>query len=136
MKIFSNWLKYFNLYFFETLNFADYKYVFRFFTSFFGQKLQFSEVGPFCLFLPNFDHFKPTLEGCQNFWNRLQKLTFSQQIQQLFTLRRDFLTLTFYLTNYCRGRRGFSHPSQPANVSSITPHLNARVTFQKISLQF
>ena len=69
MKIFSIWLKYFNLYFSETLNFADFKYVFRFFISFFYQKLQSSEVGPFCLFLPIFDHFKPTLEGC-SIWSK------------------------------------------------------------------
>ena len=64
MKIFSTCQKYFKLYFSETLNFADFKYVFRFFISFFDQKLQPSEVGPFCLFLPVFGHFKPTLEGC------------------------------------------------------------------------
>ena len=64
MKIFSTCLKYFNLYFSETLNFADFKYVFRFVSSFFNQKLQSSVVGPFCLFLPTFDHFKPTLQSC------------------------------------------------------------------------
>ena len=63
MKIFSTWLKYFNLYFSETLNFADFKYVFRFFISFFDQKLQSSEVAPFCLFLAIFDHFNPTYPG-------------------------------------------------------------------------
>ena len=45
MKIFSTWLKYFNLYFSEAFNFADFKYVFRFFISFFDQKLQPSKVG-------------------------------------------------------------------------------------------
>ena len=63
MKIFFYLLKYFNLYFSETLNFADFKYVFRFFISFFYQKLQSPEMDLFCLFLPIFDHFKPTLEG-------------------------------------------------------------------------
>ena len=57
MKIFSTWPKYFNSYFSEALNFADFKYVFRFFISFFDQKLQPSKVGPFCLFLPVFGHF-------------------------------------------------------------------------------
>ena len=46
--------KIFQFIFFETFNFI----------SFFAQRLQSSEVGPFCLFLPIFDHFKPTLEGC------------------------------------------------------------------------
>ena len=45
MKIFSTCLKYFNLYFSETLNFADFKYVFRFFISFFDQTLQLCKVG-------------------------------------------------------------------------------------------
>ena len=45
MKIFSNWLKCFNLYFSETLNFTDFKYVFRFFISFFDQTLVPSKVG-------------------------------------------------------------------------------------------
>ena len=45
MEIFSNWLKYFNLNFSETLNFADFKYVFRVFISFFDQTLQPSKVG-------------------------------------------------------------------------------------------
>ena len=37
-KIFSSWPKHFNLYFPETLNFAYFKCVFRFFISFFSQK--------------------------------------------------------------------------------------------------
>ena len=45
MKIFSTCPKYFNLYFSETLNFADFKYDFRFFISCFDQKLQPSKVG-------------------------------------------------------------------------------------------
>ena len=44
VKIFSTWLKYFNLYFSETLNFADFKYVLRFFISIFDHKLQPSKV--------------------------------------------------------------------------------------------
>ena len=52
MKIFSTWQKYFNLYFSKTLNFADFKYVLRFFISFFNKKLQSSEVDLFYLFLP------------------------------------------------------------------------------------
>ena len=64
MKIFSTCLKHFNLYFSGTLNYADFKYKFKFVLSFFDEKLQSSEVGPFCLFLPDFDHFMPTLEGC------------------------------------------------------------------------
>ena len=48
----------------EAWKFADFKYVFGFFISFFDQKLQPSKVGPFCLFLPIFDQFLPTLEGC------------------------------------------------------------------------
>ena len=36
---FSTRQKYFNLYFSETLNFADFKYDFRFFISCFDQKL-------------------------------------------------------------------------------------------------
>ena len=40
MKIFSTCLKYFNVYFSETLKFADFKYVFRFFIACFDQKLQ------------------------------------------------------------------------------------------------
>ena len=36
------------IYFSETLNFADFKYVFRFFISCFGQQLQPLAVGP-CL---------------------------------------------------------------------------------------
>ena len=40
------WQKYFNLYFSETsLNFADFKYVFGFFISFYDQKFQPSKVG-------------------------------------------------------------------------------------------
>ena len=45
MKIFQTCLKYFNLYFSEALNFADFKYVFRFFISFFDEKIQPSKVG-------------------------------------------------------------------------------------------
>ena len=56
MKNFSTWPKYFKLYFSETLKFADFKYVFRFFISFFHQKLQPFKVGLLCLFLPVFDH--------------------------------------------------------------------------------
>ena len=40
MKIFSTGSKYFNLYFSETLNFADFKYDFRFLISCSNQKLQ------------------------------------------------------------------------------------------------
>ena len=54
--------KIFKIYFSETLNFAHFKYVFRFFIYFFHQKLQPFKAGPFCLFLPVFDHFKPILE--------------------------------------------------------------------------
>ena len=45
MKIFSTGPKYFNLYFSETLNFADFKYDFGFFISCLDQKLQPSKVG-------------------------------------------------------------------------------------------
>ena len=45
MKNFSTWPKYLKLYFSETLNFADFKYVFRFFISCFNQKLQPTTVG-------------------------------------------------------------------------------------------
>ena len=38
IKIFSTGLKSFNVYFSETLNFAGFKYVFRFFISCFDQK--------------------------------------------------------------------------------------------------
>ena len=38
----------------ETLNFADLKYVFRFFIYFSHQKLQPFKAGPFCLFLATF----------------------------------------------------------------------------------
>ena len=44
-KIFSTWQNYFKLYFSETLNFADFKYVFRFLISCFHQKLESSKVG-------------------------------------------------------------------------------------------
>ena len=49
MKIFSTWLKYLKLYFFEALNIADFKYVFRFFIFCFHPKLQPFKVGPFWL---------------------------------------------------------------------------------------
>ena len=45
MMIFSTWPKYFKIYFSETLNFADFKYVFGFFISCFDQKLQPFKVG-------------------------------------------------------------------------------------------
>ena len=45
MKNFSTWPNYFKLYFSETLNLADFKYVFRFFISCFDQKLQPFKVG-------------------------------------------------------------------------------------------
>ena len=45
MKNFQTCLKYFNLYFSEALKYADFKYVFRFFISFYDQKLQSSKVG-------------------------------------------------------------------------------------------
>ena len=51
------------------MNFADFKYVFRFFISCFHPKLQPSKVGPFCLLLPVFDHFKPTLQSC-SVWSK------------------------------------------------------------------
>ena len=44
MKIFQNCQNYLNLYFSETSNYADFKYVFRFFISFYDQKLQPSKV--------------------------------------------------------------------------------------------
>ena len=44
VKIFQTCQKYFNLYFSETSNYADFKYVFRFFISFYDQKLQTSKV--------------------------------------------------------------------------------------------
>ena len=40
MMIFSTWVEYFDLHSSETLNFADFKNVFRFFISCFRQKLQ------------------------------------------------------------------------------------------------
>ena len=41
----------------EALNFADFKYLFGFFISFFDQKIKPSKVGPFCLFFPILDIF-------------------------------------------------------------------------------
>ena len=45
MKIFQTCLKYFNLHFSEAFYFADFKYLFGFFISFYDQKLQLSKVG-------------------------------------------------------------------------------------------
>ena len=45
MKNFSTWPKYFNLYFSETLNFADFKYDFRFFISFSKVGLKWAKTG-------------------------------------------------------------------------------------------
>ena len=94
MKTFSTWLKYFNLHFSETLNFADFKYVFGFFISFFDQKLQSSEVGPFCLFLPIFDHFKPTLEFKDS---EKYKLKYFSQVEKIFIFSSSFFIFTFDL---------------------------------------
>ena len=60
---FSTCPKYFNLYFSEALNFADFKYVFGFFIFFFDQKIQPSKVGPLCLFLPVFNYFSLLWRG-------------------------------------------------------------------------
>ena len=67
MKIFSAWPKYFNIYFSETLNSADFKYVFRFFIYFFHQNLQPFKVGPFRPFLPIFSLL--WRQG-YNFWSK------------------------------------------------------------------
>ena len=47
IKILKTCLKYFNLYFSEALNLADFKYVFRL-ISFYDQKLQPSKVSKKC----------------------------------------------------------------------------------------
>ena len=45
MNNFVNRSKYSNLFFSETLNFVDFKYVFRFSISFYGPEVQPSKVG-------------------------------------------------------------------------------------------
>ena len=73
MKIFSNCLKYFNVYFSETLNFADFKYVFRFFISCFNPKLQLCEVGLKWSKMGKNRQNRPTLKGCNFGWKQDMK---------------------------------------------------------------
>ena len=64
MKIFSTWPKYFNLYFSEALNFADFKYIFRFFIFFFDQKLLPCKVNLKWSKAGKKRQNEPTLEDC------------------------------------------------------------------------
>ena len=73
MKIFSTCLKYFNLYFSETLNFADFKYVFKFLISFFDQLLQLCKVGVKWSKMGKNRQNRPTLKGCNFGWKQDMK---------------------------------------------------------------
>ena len=73
MKIFSTCLKNFNLNFSETLNFADFKYVFRFLISFFDQTLQLCKVGLKWSKTGKSRQNGPTLEGCNFGWKQDMK---------------------------------------------------------------
>ena len=72
MKIFSTYLKYFNLYFSETLNIADLKYVFGFFKYFFDQTLQLCKIGLKWSKMGKNRQNGPTSEDC-NFWSKKDK---------------------------------------------------------------
>ena len=75
MKIFSTCLKYFNLYFSETSNFADFKYVFRFLISFFDQTLQLCKVGLKWSKMGKNRQNRPTLKDCNFGWKQDCKVT-------------------------------------------------------------